>query len=110
MKLLFDENISFRIIKHLATDFPESVHISTLAKNRITDRQIWSLANENGLTIVTYDEDFYELQQLNGFPPKVIWLRFGNRPTQFIAEILTKLKDTIQHQLNDPEIGTFEIH
>ena len=62
MKLLFDENISHRILKHINKFFPESIHVSTIREHRFTDLDIWTYAEKNGYTIVTFDADFYEWQ------------------------------------------------
>lgn len=34
--------------------------------------------------------DFYELQLIKGFPPKVIWLRFGNTTTDELVLFFEK--------------------
>lgn len=48
MKLLFDANISFRIVKKLKKDFPECLHVSQSGLNvPITDRMIWQFAKSN---------------------------------------------------------------
>jgi predicted nuclease of predicted toxin-antitoxin system len=84
MKLLIDENVSHRILRLIDENFPHSKHVTTI-KKRISDIEIWNYAKENGFIIVTYDEDFYDWQQLRGFPPKIVWLRIGNAPTKRIA-------------------------
>ena len=58
MKLLFDENISYRIIKLLLRYFPDSIHVSTLKDTRLNDLEIWQYAKDQQYCIVTYDEDF----------------------------------------------------
>ena len=110
MKLLIDENISFRIIKLIDKYFPNSMHVSSVRKDRFSDLDIWLFAKENNFIVVSYDEDFYEWQLLRGFPPKIIWLRFGNSKTEIIAN---KLIDNISHIQNlstNMEIGIIEIH
>ncbi len=88
MKLLFDQNISFRILSKLKINFPEAKQVRELGIENYTDIEIWKFAKENNYTIVTFDGDFYDLSNLKGFPPKVIWLRFGNTKTDYIADIL----------------------
>ena len=110
MKLLFDENISYRVINNIINHFPESVHTSSISKERFSDLDIWLYAKENGYTIVTYDADFYEWQQLRGFPPKIIWLRFGNSKTEIIAEVLIKNANQIQEFISDKDVGILELY
>ena len=88
MKLLFDQNISYRIIKKLDRIFELSEHISTLGLTDYDDIEIWKFAKENGFTIVTFDADFYEISLLNGLPPKIIWIRSGNLTTVGIIDLL----------------------
>jgi predicted nuclease of predicted toxin-antitoxin system len=84
MKLLFDENLSFKLAELLSDLFPGSVHI----RDRADDRAIWAYAAENGLAIVSLDSDFAEMAAVFGSPPKVIWLRSGNQPTEVTADLL----------------------
>jgi predicted nuclease of predicted toxin-antitoxin system len=44
MKLLFDENISFRIIKSIEVNFPGSIHCRNITQEVLTDLQIWEYA------------------------------------------------------------------
>jgi predicted nuclease of predicted toxin-antitoxin system len=90
MKLLFDQNISYRIIKHLGKYFPESKHISQLGLVNFSDAEIWDFARKNEYVIVTFDADFYDLSVLAGIPPKIIWLRIGNTTTLNISNVLIK--------------------
>ena len=44
MKLLFDQNLSRRLVTILATEFPDSAHVGTLGLDTATDREIWDHA------------------------------------------------------------------
>lgn len=88
MKLLFDQNISFRILSKVSNFFPEAKQVRELRIENFSDLEIWKFAKENDYTIVTFDADFYDLANLKGHPPKIIWLRFGNTKTDFLAEVL----------------------
>jgi len=81
MKLLFDENLSRRLVKDLADLYPGSEHVVRLGWERSDDGAIWALAKPKGYTIVTQDSDFAERSILEGAPPKVIWIRIGNSRT-----------------------------
>lgn len=61
MKLLFDQNISYRIVKKISHLFPECMHVSSCGLNDAEDPDIWEFARKNKFTIVTYDSDFYDL-------------------------------------------------
>ncbi|MGH7885391.1 MAG: DUF5615 family PIN-like protein [Thermodesulfobacteriota bacterium] len=78
MKLLLDQNISYRLVADLKELIPELSHVKFLDLFNADDIDIWNFAKAEKYTIVTFDSDFYELQALKGFPPKIIWFRFGN--------------------------------
>lgn len=93
MKLLLDENISFRVLKSIISVFPQSIHVTNDSASVKRDLEIFQNAKENDYTILTFDEDFYDLQLLRGYPPKIIWLRFGNSSN---LKVISKL---IEHQV-----------
>ena len=88
MKLLFDANVSPRLVAGLADLFPGSVHVRDVGLARATDATIWAYASAHDLTIVSKDSDFHQVGLLRGPPPKVIWIRRGNCTTADIAALL----------------------
>jgi predicted nuclease of predicted toxin-antitoxin system len=84
MKLLFDQNLSPRLINLLSDLFPDSNHVFPLGLDKSEDTAIWEHARQNNFTLVTKDADFGDLSILRGFPPKVIWIRRGNCRTSEI--------------------------
>lgn len=74
MKLLFDQNLSPRLVNSLADLYPDSNHVASLGLGSATDQVVWNHAQLNDFVIVTKDADFNELSVVFGFPPKVIWL------------------------------------
>jgi len=58
MKLLFDHNLSPKLVDRLADLFPESTHLYTLGMDQAGDRDVWNYAQSNGFTIVTRDSDY----------------------------------------------------
>jgi predicted nuclease of predicted toxin-antitoxin system len=90
VKLLFDQNLSHKLPARLGDLFPGSSQVRLLGLERADDRTIWRWAGENDFVIVTYDSDFAEMVALHGSPPKVVWLRCGNRPTDYVADLLRR--------------------
>ena len=88
MKLLFDENLSRRLVDLLAAEFPGSSHPDLIGIPGATDTGLWNYALQHGFTIVSKDNDFRQRAFLYGPPPKVIWLSVGNAGTSVIAELL----------------------
>jgi predicted nuclease of predicted toxin-antitoxin system len=113
MKLLLDQNISFRITNKIIDLFPGSKQVRDLGLENSKDSFLWSFAKENGYCIVTFDADFYDLGLIKGSSPKVIWLRLENTSTQNIEKVLRKNFELIKTFLTDPnfkEIGCLEIN
>lgn len=110
MKLLFGQNLSFRLCTALKDMFPGSQQVRLLNMARAEDLQIWEYARQTDFVIVTLDADFYELSLLRGAPPKIIWLRCGNQPTEVIAELLRKHSLEIEEFISDPETACMEIY
>lgn len=96
MKLLFDENLSDKIVPLVIDLFPESAHVKTVGLERADDGAIAQWAEQNGFTIVSKDTDFYQRSIALGQPPKFIWLRVGNCPTSVITHLLESRSDLIR--------------
>ena len=88
MKLLFDENVSPRLVSALSHEFPGSVHVRDIGLARASDATIWDYARTHGLTILSKDSDFHQVSFLRGPPPQVIWIRRGNCSTADIETLL----------------------
>ena len=110
MNLLFDQNISLRIIKRIEDIFPGSISARELGFENPHDFEIWKFAKSNNYSIVTFDSDFVDLCNLKGFPPKIIWLRIGNTSTKNIAERIALERDRILDFLNNSENAFLEIN
>ncbi len=109
MKLLFDQNISHRILKNVSAHFPNSTSVKDEALIDASDKEIWAFAKQQDFTIVTQDSDFNELNSLYGFPPKVIWIRTGNLNTEALATVLIDHFSDLTTFLLDDRYGCFEI-
>ena len=88
MKLLFDQNLSDRLVSSLAEFFPNSTHVRRAGLGRAADEDVWQYAAAHGFIIVSKDSDFHQLSFLRGQPPKVIWIRTGNCSTDEIESLL----------------------
>jgi predicted nuclease of predicted toxin-antitoxin system len=109
VKILLDQNISFRVIKLLSIDFDEVEHIKRLGLTNSSDVKIWEYALKNDYTIITFDSDFIDLATLKGSPPKIIWLKFGNSNNLKIANKLLAKSDIIRDFILNKEVDILEI-
>jgi predicted nuclease of predicted toxin-antitoxin system len=103
--LLFDQNLSPRLVDHLADIYPDSEHVSSLGLGEAMDMEIWQYAHDHDYMIVTKDADFSEFGVIKGFPPKIIWIRRGNCSTKDIEMILRENYSAISNLSEDMETG-----
>ena len=101
MKLLFDQNLSWRLPKKLADIYPDSQHVREVGMRESEDVDIWMYAQSNDFVIVTKDMDFQQRSLLFGHPPKVVRLRVGNCNVQTIEDLLRRFS---------AEIFSFEVN
>lgn len=106
MKLLFDENLSFRLVAALADIYPGSIHVRETGLLGADDLQIWNHAAEHGFLLASKDTDFYERSLVFGAPPKIIWLRTGNSTVNETIALLRDHYIVIRH-FSDDTTATF---
>ncbi len=109
MSLLFDQNLSRRLPALLAADFPGSEQVQTAGLATADDQTVWAYAAARGLSVVSKDTDFRDLSDALGSPPKVIWLRVGNCPTQVVETLLRSRASDVQAFLADPTAALLEL-
>jgi predicted nuclease of predicted toxin-antitoxin system len=109
VKFLLDENISRRILPALQQQFPGSTQVALLGMEQWDDRQLWEFAKANDFVIVTRDDDFRQLSQVLGFPPKVILLALGNCSNQRVLDALISAEE-LTRLLIDPDTGLVELY
>jgi len=110
MKLLFDQNLSFKLCRRLADLFPDSNQARLVGLDRADDPAIWEYAKTNGFIVVSQDSEFFDLSSLRGHPPKLIWLRCGNQKTAFIEKLLRDHLSQIMAFEKDSSAGCLEIY
>jgi predicted nuclease of predicted toxin-antitoxin system len=104
MKLLLDANISWKLVNPLKSIFDDCAHVDYIGLNvPAEDTDIWSYAHDNGYIIITKDNDFADLLELKGYPPKVVLLKTGNNSTNALKELLKNVKPMIE----DLEINNY---
>jgi predicted nuclease of predicted toxin-antitoxin system len=106
VKLLFDQNLSHRLVKALASEFPESTHVRYVGLEKSSDEFVWEYAKANNFVIVSKDSDFHQRSFLFGHPPKVVWIRRGNCSTVVFEAMLRDHRDDLV-QFAESEQGSF---
>jgi predicted nuclease of predicted toxin-antitoxin system len=110
LKLLFDQNLSRKLVSRLVDIFPNASHVQFHELAEKTDTEVWEFAKLNDFCIVTQDADFAERSRLYGSPPKVVWLRCGNAPTNQVETLIRSGQEAIQELLGNPTLHCLELH
>ena len=92
-------------MSQLADLFPDSAHVKTVGLDTATDTELWNYARVNDYLIVSKDADFGNRSVIHGFPPKVIWIRLGNCPTDIVENNLRKRYVDIREFAEDSSRG-----
>jgi len=103
VKLLFDQNLSHRLVTALQHEYPDSRHVRVVGLKNATDAAVWQYAAQQGFTIVTKDADFHQRSFLFGQPPKVVWIRVGNCSTAMIETLLRRRCQDLLSFSSEPE-------
>ena len=105
VRLLFDQNLSPRLVRRLTDVFPGSLHVTTVGLDRAPDLVVWEYARQHGLMLATKDVDFADLAAIRGFPPRVVWLRLRNCTTAEVESTLRQQASAILQVSTDPLVG-----
>ena len=95
MRLLYDQNLSYRLVADLKDLYPDSLHVRDIGMKESDDSDIWDYAVQNGYIIVSKDSDFRQQSFMYGHPPKIIWVRVGNCSVSTIISLLRTHHDAI---------------
>ena len=109
MKLIFDQNLSPKLVERLKDLFPDSTHVHLSGLGKAMDLDIWEFAKAGGFTIVSKDADYGEMSMALGFPPKVLWIRRGNCSTTQIEELIRRDYAFIQQLDSNPVLSVISI-
>lgn len=97
MKLLFDQNLSPRLVGRLADCFPDSAHVQSWGLAQAADEEVLSFAESRGFVLVSKDSDFFDPALLRGRFGKIVWIRRGNCSTSEIETILRRHRSDIEN-------------
>ena len=109
MKLLFDQNLSPHLVTLLADLFPGSEHVQAVGLDRADDVPLWEFARDHAFVIVTKDVDFSDRSAIAGHPPKIIWIRLGNRSTSEIESAIRTNHEQIEAFETDEDLAVLAL-
>lgn len=95
MRLLLDQNLSYKLVARWSDIFPESAHIRDFGLTEASDVEVWEVARRQGYVVTSKDVDFESEGLFPGPPPKYLRLLIGNASTQdvdrFVRERLEEI-------------------
>jgi len=109
VNLLFDQNISPRILKSLPKEFSNCQQVRFVGLENASDFDIFQFARQNDFAVVPFDSDFVDLNTMHGTPPKIIYLNTGNLTTKNITELLMDNILRIHHYLDSTSDDILEL-
>ncbi len=84
------------MVRLLDDFYPDSVHVRDVNLREAEDIEVWSYAAGHGFVIVSKDSDSHLMSTMYGYPPKVVWLRLGNGPTDDAVNLLREQHATME--------------
>ena len=110
MRLLFDQNVSYRVVKKLKSILPDAIGVREIGLYNADDYQIWEYALKNEYMVVTFDKDIPAIESVRGFPPKIIWLRTGNLRNSAVISLFTGRLDEFTSFIADERKGCLMVY
>jgi predicted nuclease of predicted toxin-antitoxin system len=96
VKLLFDQNLSHKLVDRLADRYAGSQHVRQLGMASAPDRIVVGYAGLMGMVLVTKDGDFDDLALLSEGTARVLRLDLGNCTTDEIEAALRRASDELE--------------
>jgi Uncharacterized protein conserved in bacteria len=108
-RLLFDQNLSSRLVELVVGRFPESLHVLHVGLSTATDVEVLEFALGQDLVVVTKDKDFADLVTSRGNGPRILWVMLGNVTTDEISEAILDAADSILQLLDDSVVQIVQL-
>ncbi len=109
MRLLLDENLSYRLVALLADDFPGTAHVRDVGLSGADDDAVWEHARAHGMAVASKDSDFHDRARLHGPPPRLVWIRRGNCSTRDVEALLRRHRAALERFAADPGAAVLEL-
>lgn len=95
MRFLVDNQLPAALARALSARGEDCRHVLDVGLAQATDPEIWRYCGENGLVLISKDDDFVRLATEPGSHARFIWVRMGNCRN---ADLLTTI-DRVWHQV-----------
>jgi predicted nuclease of predicted toxin-antitoxin system len=114
MKIWVDAQLSPAIAAWINRTFDdiEAESVQSLGFRDATDSDIFGAAKKADVVVMSKDDDFMQLIEQRGTPPKLIWITCGNtsnaRMRDILSKTLPKAKELLESGENVVEISDKE--
>lgn len=109
MRLLLDENISWRLAAYLRPHCAAVLHVRDIQLDNSPDTSIWRYAKQHGHDVITKDEDFLRLVLAEGFTPRVVAVQNAQVPVAKLAFLLARLPQLEAFLGKQTEFGLLQL-
>lgn len=110
MRLLLDQNISYRVVKQLKSLLSETIGVREAGLYNADDYQIRDYGLRNEYTVVTFDKDIPAIESVRGFPPKITWLRTGNLTNSAVTALFMNRLDEFANFIANNHKGCLMVY
>jgi predicted nuclease of predicted toxin-antitoxin system len=108
-RLLFDQNLSPRLVNQVADRFQGSLHVLDVGLSVAPNAEVLEFAHGQDLVVVTKDKDFADLVTSRGNGPRILWVMLGNVTTDEISKAILDDADSIHRLLDDPDVQIVQL-
>jgi len=99
MKFLIDNQLPVALSRFLQSKHIDSVHVVDINLDEASDKLIWQYAKQHGYTIVSKDEDFFNLAMQDS-TVNLLWVRLGNCRKNHLLSAFDKALPMVITQFN----------
>lgn len=108
-RLLFDQNLSPRLVEMVGDRFPNSVHVQRVGLATASDVDVLEFAIREDLVLVTKDKDFADHVTSGRGGLRILWVMLGNVTTDEISWAILGAADSILQLLDDPVVHIVQL-
>ena len=101
VKFLLDENMPFALIDFLKHKGFITIHLKTIGKQGIKNGEVYKLAEEQKMWIITRDADFQNLQKFVSYDVAgIIVIKISLSRTKYLLNVINLLLNKYQDKLD----------
>lgn len=102
MKYLIDANLPRALAEWLIADGDEAIYVDDLLTPPATDDDIWELAADRGLIVVSKDADF-AARSVRDDRVRIVWVRCGNLKLKVFEDWIAARRAALRNAVADGE-------